>query len=311
MMKHIHGFPKKLLKKSWVTIGSFDGVHLGHQHILRNLTANANNNNALAVVVTFYPHPMVVLRGPRESFYLSTINEKAKLLGETGVDYVMTHPFDQEISKYSAETFVKKLKDHLNMEQLWIGYDFSLGHNREGNFKKLTELGKKFNYKVVENYPITDNEEIISSTLIRKYLGKGNIARVEKLLGRTYTLKGKVVLGDQRGRTIGVPTANISIPDEIAVPKAGVYACIASINGKSYQSVTNIGVRPTFEKDPVPPRVEVHLLDFKGDIYGETLQISLIEFLRPEIKFDGIESLVSQINKDILKGKGILAKIGV
>lgn len=310
-MKHIHGFPKTPIKKSWVTIGSFDGVHLGHQQILKKLTANAKEANALAVVVTFYPHPMVILRGPRESFYLSTLEQKADLIGNTGVDIVITHPFDLEISKYTAETFVKNLKDNLGMEQLWIGYDFTLGHNKEGNYSKLVELGKKYNYQVVKNHSILNEDEIISSTLIRKYLLEGNIKRVGKLLGRHYTLSGPVIIGDQRGRTIGFPTANISIANEIAVPKAGVYASIVSVKGKNYQAVTNIGVRPTFEKDPVPPRVEAHILDFNDDIYGEPIKISLVEYLRPEIKFDGIESLVKQINIDILKGKKILNAMGV
>ena len=309
-MQHIYGLQDAKVSGVWLSIGSFDGVHLGHQSIISKLTAGAHAASAPAVVLTFYPHPSVVLRGPRESFYLTTPKEKAALLGDLGVDLVITHPFDQDVAQMSAEEFLGQLVEHLGLEQLWVGYDFSLGRDREGNLPKLKEIGQKiaFNFSVHEVSALISGDEVVSSSRIRGLLEAGDVESAASLLRRAFSISGEVVTGEGRGRKLGIPTANLSIAKERVVPGAGVYAGFATHQGKSYPAVTNIGVRPTFEKLPVAPRVETHIIDFNEDLYAEELSLSFTARLRSEMRFENIEALMAQIKLDIETAREVLTE---
>lgn len=306
-MQHFYAIQDIHLQNSWITIGSFDGVHLGHQQIIKQITAGAHQAGVPAVVLTFYPHPSVVLRGPRSSFYLTMPEEKAAILGSLGVDVVITYPFDRQVASTSPRDFIHTLHQHLQFQQLWVGYDFALGRDRAGDIPHLRTLGEEFGYQVQVVKAVQADEETVSSSRIRRHLESGEIATANHLLGRPFAITGKVIPGDGRGKTIGVPTANIETSPEKAIPQAGVYACWTIWKGKTYPAVTNVGVRPTFETEPVPPRVEAHIMDFSHDLYGDEITLEFIARLRPERRFENIDALVAQIRQDIANGRRILA----
>jgi riboflavin kinase/FMN adenylyltransferase len=305
-MQHIYGLQDAGVNGIWLSIGKFDGVHLGHQSIIKELTAGAHAAGAPAVVLTFDPHPSMVLRGPKDSFYLSMPEEKAALLGELGVDLVITHPFNHEIAQLSAEEFLRRLDAHLGLEQLWVGHDFTLGHNRQGDVPRLREIGGQMGFSVQEITVVEQGGEIVSSSRIRSLLEAGSVEKAGKLLGRSFTVYGEVVGGEGRGHKLGIPTANLSVPKERVMPGAGVYASWVHCKGKTYKGVTNVGVRPTFEFEPVAPRVETHILDFKDDLYGEVITVSFEARLRGEQRFPGVKALVAQIKTDIEKARTVL-----
>lgn len=307
-MQHTYGLDDVSIQNAWLTIGSYDGVHRGHQQIIADITSGAHTAGSPAVVLTFSPHPVEVLRGKRDAFYLTLPEEKANILGEMGVDLVVTHPFTKEVAASEPEDFIRYLQDHLGFTSLWVGYDFALGRDRKGDVSMLSELGDRlgFQVEVVEAY-LLDGEPV-SSSRVRLALEAKDIDQVNRLLGRRYRLTGSVVPGDGRGKSIGIPTANLQIDQKKAVPGPGVYACFANVRGERYSAVTNIGVRPTFEDTPVAARVETHILDFDHDLYGQEVSLEFVVFLRPEKKFDGIESLVAQIHTDIETGREILGK---
>lgn len=292
-----------------MTIGSFDGVHRGHQEIVKRVVSGAQIAGAPAVVVTFFPHPAVVLGKRQEAFYLNTPQERAELLGEMGIDVVITYPFTKEIANLSAFEFVSKLHQHLKMQKLIVGANFALGHGREGDTEKLEEFGRSFDFDLEVIPPVMNSDEVISSSLIRSCLLAGDVKRASRLLGRHYLLSGEVVKGDGRGKTIGIPTANLSVWVKKTIPKAGVYACEAIIDGKSWGAVVNIGYRPTFESLPVTARVEAHLLDFDQEVYGREIQLAFFDRLRDEQRFETIQSLVDQIQTDIQRAKVLLGSL--
>jgi riboflavin kinase/FMN adenylyltransferase len=306
-MQHVYGLKDAKVNGACLSIGSFDGVHLGHQKIIKKLIAAARESDVPAVVLTFYPHPSVVLRGPRESFYISMPEEKAALLGELGIDLVITYPFDEEVSLLRAEEFIGHLHQHLGIKQLWIGYDFSLGRDREGNLPVLEEIGENLGFSVHEVSALSLADQVVSSSRIRRLVEAGEVEQSAHLLGRSFALRGQVTSGEERGRKLGIRTANFAIPSERVVPGAGVYACLVTHQGKTYQAVTNVGVRPTFELEPVPPRVEAHLLNFEGDLYGEELTMSFEARLRGERRFSSAEALVERIKVDIQKAQEVLS----
>jgi riboflavin kinase/FMN adenylyltransferase len=310
-MQHYYGLSDVALKNAWLTIGAFDGVHLGHRKIIDQITAEAHLKGAPAVVLTFYPHPSTVIHGPRESFYLTLPEEKAKLLESTGLDAVITYPFDKQVASMRAKDFIKGLKEHLGFQHLWIGHDFALGKDREGDAQLLKKIGEEMDFEVRVIDAFEMNEGIVSSSGIRDFLDEGNIEEANQLLGRPHFVIGEVIMGDQRGRTIGIPTANLDIDKIRAVPGAGVYACIAEFDGQEFKAVTNVGIRPTFEVEPVAPRIEAHLLDFHGDIYGKNVELKFLARLRDEQKFDNVEALVAQIHLDIAKAQEIFTHLEV
>jgi riboflavin kinase/FMN adenylyltransferase len=290
-----------------MTIGAFDGVHRGHQALIGGMVARAHATGRAAVVLTFFPHPSVVLRGRRPSFYISTPEAKAEALEALSVDALVTHPFNAEVAAVRAADFVTRLVAHARLSELWCGEDFALGHNREGNVDFLRAEGQRQGFTVVTTAPVLIDGEIISSTRIRQTLRDGAVEQAGRYLGRPFRLAGQVVEGARRGRQLGIPTANLSVWDEHAVPAVGVYACRASVGGWHGQAVVNIGFRPTFEGAEPRPVVEAHLLDFEADLYGQTLTLAFVARLRPEKKFPGVEALLAQIRQDITQARQILA----
>jgi riboflavin kinase/FMN adenylyltransferase len=292
-----------------LAIGSFDGVHLGHQDILRNMIAHAHADGLAAVVITFYPHPSVVLRGRRPSFYLSTPQDRSEQLLALGVDAVVTHPFNQEVASIRAADFVTRLLELARMRELWCGEDFALGHKREGTVTFLQAEGARRGFSVYVTTPQLMDGEPISSTRIRQTLRDGAVEQAARFLGRPFSLPGVVVDGDKRGRGLGFPTANLQVDEELAIPANGVYVCRAHIASGIYPAVTSIGVRPTFETQESKLTIEAYLLDFSGDLYGQTLRLDFIARLRPELKFMTVEALRAQIEEDIDAAQRILKEL--
>lgn len=307
-MPHVWSLKDIHLNDTWLTIGSFDGVHKGHQSILQNLTTGAHAAGAPAVVLTFFPHPAVVLGKRKDPFYLTSPEEKAELLLGLGADLVITHPFDSEVAHIPAREFMAILQEHLGIRQLWVGPDFALGRGREGTVPVLAEIGKDMGFVVNTIGPITNGGEIISSSRIRAAIAAGEVQQAAALLGRAYRVSGKVIEGDGRGRTLGIPTANLDLWHERAIPKAGVYVCKSWANGKEWGAVANVGVRPTFELEPVPPRVEAHLFDFDQDLYGKTISLDFLARLRDEKRFASVEALIDQIHADMQAARGFLSQ---
>lgn len=298
-MRHYQNLESVSLQDAWLTIGTFDGVHRGHQEIVKRVVAGARQAGASAVALTFFPPPALVLKKRSEPYYLTSPDERAELLGELGMDVVITHPFTRELAAVSAYDFVALLKKHLGLRHLIVGYDFALGRGREGNVDRLKQLGEEFGYTVDPVSAVQVEGKVVSSSLIRAHLATGEIEEVARLLGRPYRVSGEVVLGDGRGKSLGIPTANLSVWAERAIPKAGVYVCQAGVNGRVWGAVTNVGVRPTFENQPVQPRVESHIFDFDQDIYGQQVQLDFLAHLRDEVRFPNPQALVEQIHQDI------------
>jgi riboflavin kinase/FMN adenylyltransferase len=296
---HLHG--------AWMTIGSFDGVHLGHQEIAKQLAAGAHSEGAPAVVMTFEPHPSIVLGKRSDPFYLTTPEQRAELLGLLGIDVVVTHPFTRELSEKSALEFMQMVGASLGLKHLWVGYDFALGKGREGTVPVLTEIGERMGYQVHVTEPVMIDGMVISSSLIRNALAEGDVKTAARYLGRLHSLEGEVITGDGRGSKIGIPTANLAVPPVLELPKPGVYACEVEMEAARYQAVTNVGYRPTFENEPVQPRVEAHILDYTGDLYGKHIRLAFVDRIRAEMKFPGVQELVAQIHRDIETGRRILS----
>ena len=284
--------------ETYVTIGTFDGVHFGHQKIIEKLVKEAKKANKKSVLLTFFPHPRMVLQKDASLKLINTIEERAVLLEKTGLDYLIIHPFSKEFSKMSALEFVKDiLVSQLNISKLIIGYDHHFGKNREGNITQLTEYSHVYNFKV-EEIPAQDIDTVsVSSTKVRHALATGNLKTANNYLGYNFMLNGTVVNGKKLGGTIGYPTANIDIKETYKlIPKTGVYVVKSTIEGKTVFGMMNIGNRPTV--NGIHQTIEVHFFDFNQDLYHQNLTIELIYFLRDEQKFDGIDSLVHQLKKD-------------
>jgi riboflavin kinase/FMN adenylyltransferase len=305
-MQHYHSLEEVNLQHSWLTVGVFDGVHRGHQEIMKRLTAGAHANGVSAVVLTFDPHPASVLSG-HEIKCLTLPEERADLLGTLGVDVVITEHFTRELSGVTAHDFMARLIRRIGLQHLMIGYDFALGKGREGNAARLTEIGSELGYTVEVVTALSDVSGVISSTEIRKLIEVGNVAEAARLLGHSYSLHGPVVHGDARGRTIDVPTANIGYSHAKMIPANGIYACWAHLDGQKYQAAINVGVNPTFTPDKQIPNVEAHLLDFRREIYGQEMKLEFVARLRNELKFESVDSLLKQIWADIEEAKRILA----
>ena len=284
--------------QTYVTIGTFDGVHFGHQKIIEKLVQEAKKANKKSVLLTFFPHPRMVLQKEASLKLINTIKERANLLEKTDLDYLIIHPFSKEFSRMSALKFVRDiLVNQLNIFKLIIGYDHHFGKNREGNITQLTEYSHVYNFRV-EEIPAQDIDSVsVSSTKIRRALSAGNIKTANNYLGYNFMLNGTVVNGKKLGGTIGYPTANIDIKETYKlIPKTGVYVVQSTIDKKIIFGMMNIGNRPTVNGNH--QTIEVHFFDFNQDLYHRNLNIELIYFLRDEQKFDTIDSLVRQLKKD-------------
>jgi riboflavin kinase/FMN adenylyltransferase len=310
-MRHIHDLADAhLARPALLAIGVFDGVHRGHQYLLAQLVATARATGRTPAVLTFHPNPRMVIGGWEPGYYLTLPDEKAALLGSYGIELVITHPFDEHVRTMRAREFVTRLKEHLDLGGLRVGPDFALGYRREGDVPFLRALGAELGFAVqVVDEKLSLGGEAISSGRVRRALADGDVSLAAELLGRPYALSGQVVRGDQRGRTIGVPTANLLVSPDRAVPARGVYATRASVGGATYPAVTNIGVRPTFNHQSTTT-IEAHLLDFAGDLYDQALSLDFVAHLRDERRFGGIGELVEQIQRDIAAGRVILTAEG-
>jgi riboflavin kinase/FMN adenylyltransferase len=308
-MQYYSSLQEVSLNRSWLTIGVFDGVHRGHQQIIRRMVAGAHENGVPAVVLTFDPHPARIF-GRGEIKLLTLPEERAELLAAMGVDIVITHPFDRSFADTTAFEFMRLVKQHLGVSHLVLGYDATVGKNREGNAARLQEIGQELGYSIEVVTALSDESGVISSTEIRKLIATGNVRDAARLMGHPYTLHGPVVSGDQRGRTIDVPTANIEYSPDKLIPANGIYACRAYLNGQRYSAAVNVGFNPTFTPDKKTANVEAHLLDFKREIYGEDVHLEYVARLRDELRFDSVDALLEQIWKDINETKRILNNSG-
>ena len=307
-MQHYRSLEEVTLPNSWVTVGVFDGVHRGHQQIIEKLTAGAHANGVPAVVLTFDPHPAAVL-GRGQIKLLTLPGERARLLGERGVDVVITHPFDRNLANVTAFDFMKMLKTHLGLNHMVVGYDASVGKNREGNAARLAEIGSELGYGVETVSALSDESGVISSTEIRKLVTVGNVTEAARLLGHPYRLQGLVAHGDQRGRKIGFPTANLNYAREKVIPAGGIYACWAEVRGAKHKAAVNIGTNPTFTPENQTMHVEAYLLDFDQEIYDEIMTLDFVSRLRDELKYDSVHALVEQIRKDVEQTRELLGTI--
>jgi len=291
-----------------LTIGVFDGVHLGHQHLISKLMEQARKMDLLAGVVTFRHHPEDLLSSQTKLPFLTDMDARISLLKNEGVDIIVPLSFTSELSQLDARKFVSLLKKYLKMNGLVVGSDFALGKGRKGDTSALQKLGESMGFSVTVVEPLMINKEVVSSTTIRKALADGDMNKIHKLAGRSFSLQGKVISGTGRGVGMGFPTANLDISLGQALPPDGVYASWAHINGKAYQSMTNIGQCPTFGSHE--RTVETYIVDYKGDLYDSELKIDIVARLRDERKFDTEDELKAQVAEDVKQGKSLLESRG-
>ncbi len=307
-MKHVYSLAEaNLLEHSIVTIGVFDGVHKGHQLLIQRLVEEAHSTGRLAVALTFFPHPDVVLRGLQGRYYLTTPEQKAHLLTGLGVDCVVTHPFNDAVRQVRAADFVDELVKNLKMSALWVGSDFAMGYNREGNVPFLWDQGIQKGFTVHDIDLLEAQDGIISSSHIRQAVQNGEMEQARLWLNRAYSVTGEVIHGEKRGRQIGYPTANTAVWDEQVLPANGIYAGWAKLGNERFMAMTNVGVRPTFEGKNIT--VEPYMLDFNRDIYGAHLEVSFEKRLRPEAKFENLQDLIDQIGRDVEEGRAYLESL--
>lgn len=289
---------KTTIPATVAALGFFDGVHQGHRAVIGKAVEIAKKEDKECAVITFHPHPSVVLKQSVETVqYITTIDEKAALMEELGVDRLYIVTFDKTLSQLSPEQFIEHFIVNLYIDHVVAGFDFSFGFKGKGNMKNITEFGfTNFTTSVINKVELED--EKVSSTNIRKALHNGDVSEVATLLDRPYHVSGIVVKGDQRGRLLGFPTANIESSEEKLLPKQGVYAVRIEVNGTMYDGMANLGVKPTFIEGETKPSLEVFIFDFNEDIYGEEVTVSWYKHIRDEQKFNGVDEIVAQLTKD-------------
>lgn len=289
-----------------LSIGNFDGVHLGHQSLIHDMVSEARATGRLAGALTFDPHPMSVLAPERSIAYLTSVQERVALLRELDLDFTIVYPFTHQIAQTPAREFVLTLLDRLRMQQLWVGPDFALGRDQEGDISALQAMSEElsFELKVVPHYCLGGLS--VRSSRIRALLQAGDVSTSARLLGRPYALTGEVTSGAGRGHSLGYPTANLDVPRHRVVPGFGIYAGWAKLRNRCYGAAISIGVRPTFT-DPEPsPSVEAYLLDFDDSLYGQRMTLSFVERLRDELRFESGAALSRQIAVDVIQTRNVL-----
>ncbi|MEM7034025.1 MAG: bifunctional riboflavin kinase/FAD synthetase [Chloroflexota bacterium] len=291
-------------ERTIVTIGSYDGVHLGHKHIIASLQQRAAKHQVKSAIIAFHPRPAVIFQKSTKPDYLTTIDEKQVIFSHLGMDIAIIMPFSHELAQYSAKDFLEEIITNLHPLELFVGADFRFGKGREGDIALLTKVGEERGFSVQPIDLQRLDGERVSSTRIRSLLVEGNVRQATTLLGDYPHLTGPVIKGAQRGRTLGFPTANIAIHPEKLLPRSGVYAVWITVGDQTYAAVANVGVRPTFEETITT--IEVHIFDFDHDIYEQVARVDWVEYIRPERRFDGIESLIAQIQADSQQAKTIL-----
>jgi riboflavin kinase/FMN adenylyltransferase len=296
--------------KSVITLGTFDGLHLGHRQIVETVIQKSRLSGGRSFLLTFDPHPRKVIPGRDDVKILTTLEEKIPILEELGLENLHIINFTQQFSRQAPEEFVENyLVKGIGLSEIVVGYDHHFGKGRDGNFELLQELGQKFNFSVTMVPGISVEGETVSSTKIRNALLAGDVVKAGKMLGRLYSFTGEVVKGDGRGKALGFPTANLSVQnDDKLIPAKGIYAAECVIENEKHYGLLSLGSRPTFhdEGEVIP---EFYIFDFNRDIYNKTLQVSMVEKIRNEEKFDSAEELVNQMKKDEETGKEILSKL--
>ncbi len=288
-----------------LTIGVFDGVHLGHEYLIENLLGNASREDRLSVVVTFRNHPATVVRPGSPRPLLMDLDDRIGALEQLGVDFVVPVTFDEKLSRLTARQFLSKLADRLRMRSLTVGPDFTMGHDRDGTVETLPAMSQTvgFSFHVVDM--LKERQHTVKSTAIRRLVAEGDVKAASRMLGRNFAARGVVVRGTARGRALGFPTANLELHESLAVPGDGIYATWAHLPSGRYMAATSIGTRPTFDEGK--RTIEAFILDFSEDIYGQELHVEFVQRLRPEEKFESVEALVSQIDKDVDLTRKLLA----
>ncbi|MEW8958041.1 Bifunctional riboflavin kinase/FMN adenylyltransferase [Moorella humiferrea] len=306
-MRVIEGFPEvDGLRDGYLALGNFDGVHRGHRQLIGSVVSRAREAGRPAVVITFFPHPAQILEEEPPGL-LTPKARKEKLIAALGVDFLVVLPFNRELARLPASAFVREiLWPYFQPRLVAVGFNFTFGYQGTGTPDLLHRLGEELGFKVEVMEPVTHKGVTVSSTAIRNALDRGDILMAKELLGYWPVLSGNVVGGDRRGRELGFPTANLAVPPEVKLPAKGVYACLARFQERAYKAVVNIGRRPTFGHN-LPPTVEAHLLDFRGDIYGCELELELRAFLRPERRFTNAGELVAQMEADCTRARAILS----
>lgn len=310
-MKIIYDLDKipEPFKNAVITIGNFDGVHIGHQALFHEVIETAEAIGGTSIAMTFDPHPLRVLKQNGHPPLITLYEQKAELIGRTKIDILICIPFTRKFASLSAEEFIKDLLvDKIGMKAIVVGEDYSFGKNREGSIDMLKSFAPRFGFKVIVADWIKISkgfEERISSTRIRELVAEGLMEQAEKMLGRHYQIRGRVVAGrDRGGKLLGIPTANVNLHDELC-PKIGIYAVTGECRGKQFKGVANIGYSPTFENHEFT--VEVHIFDFDDNIYGENIRVNFVKRIRDEIKFSNISDLIDQIKRDIDSAREILS----
>ena len=309
MMQILRSIPElsQLPGPLFLAIGVFDGVHLGHQAVISTSAEHAQAANGTPVVVTFDPHPEKVLRPDKAPHLLSATAHKIVLIRALGVRHLLIIPFDKQFAATEPEDFVQQLVYYSKpLREICVGHEWSFGKNRRGNLKLLTSLGTEFGFNVVGIPPVSLKGEIVSSTTIRRAVEAGDLKKATTMLGREYTILGTVVHGDDLGKKIGFPTANLSAHSE-QFPPNGVYFAEAKLDNDVYPGVVNLGYRPTVSSSKSERILEIHLLDFKRDIYGKDLELRFVRYLRPEKKFENVDALVQQIERDVQQARSLSA----
>ncbi|MFG6118295.1 bifunctional riboflavin kinase/FAD synthetase [Thalassobacillus sp. B23F22_16] len=297
-LKYPHDFNKENFPPSVLALGFFDGVHKGHQELISTSVEKARETGLNSAVMTFYPHPSVVLKKQEQHVaYITPMREKQQVLEELGVEQLFIVKFDEQLADLLPQEFVDQFLIQLNVRHVVAGFDYSYGRMGRGNMETLPFHSRgMFDQTVIDK--VEDHGEKISSTRIRRELKQGNMSEVARLLARPFSTYGKVVQGDQRGRTIGFPTANIALNEDYLLPKVGVYAVRVKYKGKLYPGMANLGFKPTFNEEKEKPNLEVYIFDFSGNIYNEGLDVYWHAFIRDEKKFNGVEALVEQLKQD-------------
>ena len=293
-----------------LAIGNFDGLHRGHLKIIERIRRGASERAGTSVVLTFDPHPPRVLRPDKAPPLLMTGDQKRAALERAGVQGLAIVRFTEELSQWEPEVFVRRvLVDWLRVAEVWVGADFLFGRNRSGNFTLLRALGQQFGFRVEKIDPIRYKDFVVSSTRIRRLVSEGRVEEAGALLGRHFAIEGTIVQGARRGRELGFPTANLATENEL-LPPSGVYATFSSVDGIARPSVTNIGIRPTFDGPPVTT-VETHVLGFSGDLYGQRQELAFVQRLRDERRFPDVDALREQIAADVRRAGRLFDKLSV
>lgn len=303
ILRHV----KQSLVRPVMTIGNFDGVHLGHQDLLRRVMEDARSRGGCAAVLTFEPHPLKILAPSFAPRLILARKDKLALLRRVGIDFVVIQRFTPSFCALSPHDFVSRYLAGLGIERLWVGEDFRFGKDRAGTVKELMTWGPAAGMEIKVIQAVSDSDNAVSSSRIRALLEEGRVDVARRQLGRCHFIEGSVVTGHQRGRELGFPTANVRSRTEV-VPANGIYATVVEVGGRQMHSVTSIGVNPTFGSGP--RTIETHILDFEEDLYGRRLQVFFVERLREERNFPSVEGLVRQIEEDIVHARGVLSRNG-